>query len=288
VRALAPVVFAEERGQPFALTWLPLSPAFELGEAVSVPHLLEEVASRVKPDPDFPRRAYSRFIGLSEAVARHLRELAETPGCGASSLMWYIGRAVRHVARVHRRLLAKATPDVATPDVTQELAKGASWHVACLWAAFKKTPPVGVQWADDVVEQITAIGMSFCDTAFTDVVTACGSAIRSIAGSVIGAARSPYDVADLLMGIWKLRIFAEMHGLGEVVRDLDKRLERPPEIKDDQWHFYEEALALRKRQFEEELTEGDRISLSMSEPAMLIFQARHKAKVPAENPGEES
>jgi len=294
IKALAPIVFVQEQAQPFALTWLPLSPAFDLAEPLSLPYLVGKAATRMKADPERPWvNPYSEFITLNEVIWRHLRELAETPGCGRSSLMWHIGRTVGYIARIHRDILAKEPPDTSDHEHQSELAQGVGWYVASLWAAFKTTPPQGVQWAEDVIEQISSIGMRFLAAGFVDVVGTCGSAMRTITQSCYANAKSPYDIADLLMGIWKLRMFAALSGHGKVVADLDKALERLPGIEQEQWNFVEEALSLRKRQFDDDL-QGDPMGLSMSEPSMLIFRERQRQAAkransggaePAEGPG---
>jgi len=286
LKALAPIVFLQEKGQPFALTNLPVAAAYELTEPSSLPYFVAKAAARVKRDADRDWvNPYSDFIRLNEVISRHLRELAETPGCGDSALMWHIGRMVGHIANVYSFLLRKSPPDTEVEDHRSELVGGTFWYVDTLSRAFDKTPPASLRWADDVTEQLASIGMSLCAAGFPEVAGVCGSHIRSIAQSCYPKARFPHDIADLLMGIWKLRLFAELQGHIKIVSALDKKLERLPEIKEDQWHVFEEALALRKKQFEEDLDRGDRVSLSMSEPAMLIFRERQRAKTPPETPG---
>jgi hypothetical protein len=280
LRALAPIIFAlEQKNQAFDLLRLPLSTAYDLSDQASLPYLVQQAATRVKRDPDREWvNPYGNFIRLNEVIHRHLRELAETPGCGASALMWYLGRMVGYVAKVHRQLLAKPVTD--DREHLSELARSVSWYVACLWAGFNKTPPSDVRWADSVVDEIATVGMYFCDAGFKDVTADCGSAIKSIARSCVKGVRSPYDIADLLMGIWKLRLFAEAKGAAETVRALDPMLERPPEVAEDQWKFVEQALALRKRQLEAELKEiwTDPVRFAMSEPERLIAQSRREAR----------
>ena len=288
LRVLAHMIFLlEERlQQPLDLFRLPLSTAYDLSDQHSLPYLVERAATLLVKKQSAERpwaNPYSDFIRLNEVIYRHLRELAETPGCGKSPLMWYVGRQVGHTAKVYRDLLAARRVTDNTEHLSK-LAEGVSWYVACLRAAFNKTPPSKVQWADSVVDEITVIGMHYCDAGFKDVVVNCGGAIKSIARSCYrGGVRSPYDVADLLMGVWKLRLFAAARGKEETVGALDPMLERLPEIPEDQWKYVEDALALRKQQLEdevEELSEGriDLVSLAMREPEGLIARARREAQ----------
>jgi hypothetical protein len=288
LNALAPVVFIQEQQQgSLGLLRLPLSTPYDLADPDSLAYLVEKAATFVQRDSERPWvNPYSDFIRLNEVVHRHLRELADTPGCGASAMMWYIGRTVGHAAKVHRELLARPLTDDQAH--LSELAGSVSWYVACLWAAFAKTPPSNVRWAESVVEEIAAVGMHYCDAGLKEVVANCGSAIKSIARSCFkGGAHSPYDVADLLMGIWKLRLFAAIQGKVQTVETLDRMLEPLPEIPEDQWRFVEEALALRKSQLEEELDEAalSPSRLVMQEPEQLISHARREAHKAAKDGG---
>lgn len=278
--ALAPIVFEQEtRAQAAGLVRLPLSTAYDLASEYSLPYFVEVSARRARKDDDRPWvDPYSKFTRVNEVIWRHLRELAQTPGCGSSGLMFYLGKMVAHCAEVYGQLLAKPLTD--DKEQLSKLAHGVSWYVSCLWVAFQKTPSAKELWAESVVDEVTVTAMHYCDAGFDDITTSCAAAIRTIAESLVKAGCSPHYCANLLMGIWKVRLLADARGRQTTVEAMDRLLVPFPDVPEDRWNAVVGALESHKRRLDRELldTRIDAARLAMSEDECLIIRARRDAE----------
>jgi hypothetical protein len=260
IEALVPLAIAHEKNFGSPLVGLPLSPPYDLSNSMSIAHLVAGAASEIKKEENNKPwiNPYSEFIELNEAIYRHFRNLAEKVDFGSSFILWHIIQTIKHIARVYLYLLK--TPVTDNTKHIHDLVQQVLRHEAFFWVVFSKATIISLLRAREACDALAWIGMAFYDAGYEDIAETSAGNIASIVDSFFKTTKNPnpYDGADLLMHIWYIRLLSESKKDSALVSTLEKRMEKPKTLPDDQWAEVVKALETRKEQLNDELLRPDR------------------------------
>ena len=263
IEALIPYAIAHEKmfGSPFV--GLPLSVPYDLSNSLSIPYLVAQGKVLIKEEKDKEWiNPYHDFIKINETIYRHLRNLAEKVDFGTSFLLWHIIQTIKHISRVYLSILQKSEPD--NYGHVQELVGQILWYEAFFWVVFSRATYINKHHAEDACDVLAWIVMSFYDAGYLDVDAEFAKAstgnITSIMDSYIKICKNPnpYDVADFLISLWLIRLFAEGKKNITLIKIIDEKMAKPKMFSDAKWQEVLEALEVRKGQLNERLTKSDR------------------------------
>lgn len=271
IETLVPLAVAYEKNVGSPIVGLPCSPPYDLANSVSIAYLVAGAAYEIKKgDNSKPWvNPYSEFIELNEAIYRHFRNLAEKVDFGSSFILWHIIQTIKHIARVYLYLLK--TPVTDNTKHIHDLVQQISWHEAYFWVVFSKTTTISLVRAREACDALSWIGMTFYDAGYGDVAETSADNISSIVDFFFKTIKNPnpYDVADLLMHIWYIRLLSKSKKDSALVSKLDKQMEKPKTLSGDQWAEVINALETRKEQLNDELRRPDRHRISDDAEGLL-------------------
>ncbi|MEE8114675.1 MAG: hypothetical protein V3T23_10000 [Nitrososphaerales archaeon] len=255
LESLMPLALALEKITGANLMTVSMATPYDLTKMVSFGHLVERAAEGITPEERDWVNPYSVFMDLNKTLYRHFRNLAEQNDMGESHLTWHITHTIKHVSKLYLSLLNN--PVSTDPEDLEELVRQIGWYLAFCWVAFSRAASISKFSALQTCEILAWIGLRFLHLGYKDVAKDAASDIGSILDSYCKVAKkfSPYDVADFLILIWHLHILAENKRLTELSEKLNQRMQKPSTLSEEVWPQVEEALEVRKRQLEEELTE---------------------------------
>jgi len=87
---------------------------------------------------------------------------------------------------------------------------------------------------------------------------------------------SPYDVADFLIFLWLIRLFAEAKNNKLLIKLIVEKMAKPEMFSDDKWREVLESFEVRKEQLKEKLFESERY---YSEKKQQVFCERFYATI---------
>jgi hypothetical protein len=214
IEALIPYAIAHEKMFGSPSVGLPLSIPYDLSNPLSIPYLVAQGEILIKEEKDKEWvNPYHDFIEINETIYRHLRNLAEKVDFGTSFLLWHIIQTIKHIARVYLSILQRPEPD--NYGYVQELVGQILWYEAFSWVVFSRATNINKHHAEDACDVLAWIVMSFYDAGYLDVDAKFAKAstgnITSIMNLYIKICKNPnpYDVADFLISLWLIRLFAE-------------------------------------------------------------------------------
>ena len=196
--------------------------------------------------------------------------------------MWHIIQTVKHIASVYLSILQK--PEPSNYGHVQELVQQILWHEAFFWVVFSKATVINKHHAEEACDALAWIVMSFYNAGYLevemDLAKTSANNITSITNSYCKTCKNPnpYDVADLLIFLWHIRLFAEAKNNKALLKIIDAKMAKPKMFSENEWLKVLEALDVRKEQLNERLSESDRYSLKDNATSLLrqILQSTEK------------
>ena len=249
-----------------------LSGPYDLTQANSLAYLLDGVAGEVEADRDNEvwGKAFDKFVSIDKRLWRSLKDVVEEVDLSGRPHLRHLLQTIRHIATVHLRLVRD--PLVKGFGSEDDLLSNLQWYLSCVWRLFKDRE-IQHRQAEDACDVLAWVGLSYYDAGHKKVAeSACGH-IRSILEMYCEpeGARNPYDIADLLMRIYYLRLLADHGGDATTVSFCDKHLSKPDCVSEGKWGQVLEALQTRKGQLQNDITRHDPIRmLSMHEARSLL------------------
>lgn len=274
IEALIPYAIAHEKtfGSPFI--GLPISPPYDLTNSMSIGYLVAQATSHLERDKSKEWvNPYGKFMEINEVIYRHFRNLAEKVNFGTSFLLWHIIQTIKHITRVYLSILQEPEPD--NYGYIQELVGQILWYEAFFWVVFSKATNINKHHAEEACDVLAWIAISFYDAGYLDVdmdfAKTSTSNITSIMNSYSKTCQdpNPYDVADFLISLWLIRLFAEAKKNTTLIKFIDEKMAKPKMFSDNKWQEVLEALEVRKEQLNKRLTESDRFYLEENTTSLL-------------------
>ncbi|MBI4837660.1 MAG: DUF2254 domain-containing protein [Nitrospirae bacterium] len=263
IETLVPFAIAHEKtfGSPFI--GLPIAPPYDLSNSMSIGYLVEQATSHIERDKSKGWvNPYGQFMEINEVIYRHFRNLAEKVDFGTSFLLWHIIQTIKHIARVYLSILQKPEPD--NYENIPKLIGQILWYEAFFWVVFSKATNIDKRHADEACDVLAWIVMSFYDNGHLDVDM---EFVKTSTGNIVSIMNSysktckdpnPYDVADFLISLWLIRLFAEAKKNTTLIKIIDEKIAKPKMFSDDKWRKVLEAFGVRKEQLNGRLSESDR------------------------------
>lgn len=210
---------------------------------------------------------------INEVIYGHFRNLAEKVDFDTSFLLWHIIKTIKHIARVYLSILQEREHD--DYGHMPELVRQVLWYEAFFRIVFSKATKINKHRAEEACDVLAWIVLSFCDAGYLEVdmdfaKTSAGN-ITSIMNSYSKTCKDPdpYDVADFLIFLWLIRLFAEAKKNTTLIKLIDEKMAKPKMFADDKWQEVLKALEDRKEQLNERLYESDRFYLEENATSLL-------------------
>ena len=282
IETLVPVAIAHEKTFGSASIGLPISPPYDLTNPMSIGYLVAQATSYIEEDKNKEWiNPYGTFMKINEVIYRHFRNLAEKVDFGTSFFLWHIIQTIKHIARVYLSILQEPEPD--NYGYIQKLVGQILWYESFFWVFFSKTTNINEHRAEEACDVLAWIVMSFYDAGYLDVdmdfaKTSAGN-ITSIINSYSKTCKDPdpYDVADFLISLWLIRLFAEAKKNTTLIKLIDEKMAKPKIFSDDKWREVLEALEDRKDQLNKRLYESDHFYLEENATSLLRKILRNNA-----------
>lgn len=245
--ALVPLMVANETrfDAPFA--------PYDLTKPEAIGYLIEESKSLINTEEGEWVNPYHEFMDLNEKVYGHFRQIADHVDIGSSNLFWNITQNIKHISQLYLRELRN--PVTAEARWTGELVNQITWYSSSLWSVCSKAKVINHYFAYDACNVLACIAMAFYEEGHLDVTETCAGNIASIADSYGQKTndRTGYEVADLLVLIWHIRILAEAKEDAAMVEKIDQIINRLKILQNERAAVILEAFEYRKYQLSQEL-----------------------------------
>jgi hypothetical protein len=141
----------------------------------------------------------------------------------------------------------------------EELLDQLSWYLSFFWAAFSKASAIDVSYAEHASSTLGWIGLAFYEAEYLKITEVSADNIISVTSHCFRKVEdlSTYQVADILMPIWYIRMLAEVKHDEATIHVLDSKLVKLQEIAGEQSTEILKALQTRQRQLQEDLSAYD-------------------------------
>jgi hypothetical protein len=234
----------------------PISPPYDLTRPMAIAYLIGRAAEKVGMEPEQTRdRLFGEYLRLNETVYRHLRKLGETTDFGPCFLLWQIIGTIKQIIKIYLYMLRAPISDEA--GRIRELLQQVQWYQSFFWATFSKANTIHQSFAEEASDALAWIGLSFLDARHLEVAKRSVENIASIANNIcrVNKTRTPYEVANVLIDAWKIRLLAELRSDSELVDYVDGKVTKPPALPVEEWPSVAEEFERAKERLQEELSE---------------------------------
>lgn len=211
---------------------------------------------------------YKHFSDYNDEISMHFRYIGEQNDLGDSFFLWHITNSIKEIIRVHLQLLQNPLTDIH--NHIEDLFDRITWYLSFFWVATKKAVKISKYYAEEICDAI-------CWTAFHcyqedfykkhiidvhKVIDICISNLSAVIRDYIqkGESKNPYDISDLILYLWTIRIVAASKNENFRINKIDEVLDEI-ELHIINDNYLEEALALRYKQFLERVFKGRRFPI---------------------------
>jgi len=244
-------IVADKAGKRIMQTF----PAYSLGFEASIPALLEMIAHHVQPvDPARPWvNPFHEFLGASEDIVHHYRDLAKLDFQGTLFMKWVID-SMMTCAKVHIALLDN--PPTGADPFRDDVDNRLRWYIYAPSFFFRPQNPFPSHHAEDTCGELAILGMHLMEQVWwRESAKACGVAIGQIAESCAASQAMPYALANLHEKLEILARAADALGYAPLATEYRALIAKPAAMTDDNWAHHIGELATRIRQLDDELEE---------------------------------
>lgn len=248
-----------------------VSTIYDPASELSFCHLLQNATTMIALDPKRPHVSpYRNYLKLCRQWRRHLLDIGEKVDFGYDWMLWEIIAGVRETGRTLLQLLRRPIATEYLNDVVDELL----WFMSFLWRAFKNKMTIAPQRAEEACDTISCVGLALLDLNQCAAAKTCAGDIMSIAGFCADHSNDsePWYIADMLEGIWCIRVLADRKGIASLVSYIDELLTKCPEKLDSiKWQNVLLTLELRKEELDNELRDpSSEMVMDQGDPAVLL------------------
>jgi hypothetical protein len=249
-------------------------PPYSMARAHSVGRLVEIAAEQIGHGEDKAAgNPYRKFLELNEGVYMHFRQLAESQhyDIQRSFLAWLITDTIVKISGVYRGILSREITE--SGDYNGALASQVGWYQSFFWALFDNKKEVDACRAEAVADAMAVIGLQFARDGYSAVAENSVENIASVAKQYVkrGGRAGEYELADIIIHIWEVRLFAEQQKNTSLKDKSDERLAQVIAVAQGAGIRLQKALVVRQEQLRDWLERGD--------SQLLLGKARDYLKV---------
>jgi len=205
---------------------------------------------------------YQHFSDYNDKISMHFRSLGEQNDLGESVFLWHITYSIKEIIRIHLQLLQN--PLTVIHNHIEDLFDRITWYLSFFWVATRKAVKVNKYYAEEICDVIcwTALHCykeDFYKKHIIDVhkvIDICINNLSSVIRDYMqkGESQSLYDIADLILYLWMIRIVVASKNETFRIKKIDKALDEL-ELNTSNGNYLNEALTLRYKQFLERVFE---------------------------------
>lgn len=210
---------------------------------------------------------YQHFSDYNHEISMHFRSLGEQNDLGESVFLWHITYSIKEIIRLHLQLLQNPLTEIH--NYKEDLFDRITWYLSFFWVATRKAAKINKYYAEEICDVICWTAFHCYQEDFYNqhiiyvhkVINICISNLSSVIGDYMqkGESQSPYDIADLILYLWMIRIVAASKNENFRIKKIDKALDEL-ELHTN-GNYLDEALALRYRQFLERVFDERRFPI---------------------------
>lgn len=247
VEALLPMALMQDKATISSLSGHLLETPYDLSNELSLGYLLDKSTKLIKKSDHTPwLNPYNEFIDIGETLYGHFRKVAEKSQFNKSFLFWHIIQTLKHISKVYYKALQMdVTDDMSHKN---ELVRQLPRLYSFTWAVFKNAEYIHYPNAEETCDMLSWSGLLFADKEYLNVTKNCIDNIFSVSRSYYEKtdAPNPFDIADLLMGMWHIRVYAENKELTELINYIDDKFTEFAQLTNDSWKNISESIENRK------------------------------------------
>jgi hypothetical protein len=237
-------------------------PPYNMSFQAYISVLLDEVARQVKPVD--PERSwidpYHDFMGASVVVVTHYRNVAEHVLFESGQLHHWIVETIFKCVEVYLSLIDNPPEGAAVFLETVEGGLRSFIYVHAHFFQEKKGFPYN--HSRDACGNLAVLGMILIQRQRLELAEVCGEVINAIARGAAAAENQngyrAFGFADCMVKLEELARAADALGHAPLATSCRARCSRPPDISEQDWPEYAEAIVNRTRHMERELAERGR------------------------------
>ncbi|MEG8945628.1 hypothetical protein [Rosettibacter firmus] len=211
---------------------------------------------------------YHYFSKYNAEISMHFCSLGEQNDLGESVFLWHITYSIKEIIRIHLQLLQNPLTDIH--NHIEDLFDQITRYLSFFWVATKRAEKINKYYAEEICDVI-------CWTAFHcyqedfykkhiidvhKVIDICISNLLAVIRDYIqkGTSKSPFDIADLILYLWMIRIAAASKNDSLRIKKIDKALNKL-ELHTNNENYLYEALMLKYKEFLERVFEEKRLHI---------------------------
>jgi len=270
IEHLMPLALVREKQSNLNFMFLPFSMPYQITNDKSLAAFVQQATllNRVDEEREFAN-PYSHFSEYNHQIAWHFRKLAENCDFGYSAFLWYIIESIKSIMIVYLKILESPLTNIQ--NHLDDLVKDMTLYMSFFWVAFSKSTKIKHYYAMEACDALTWIAL-YCysekisqENSFIllkmKIVDSCVSNIASIIDSYteVGEDRNFYNITDLIMHLWYIRLLALKRNEIYQVKNIDSKIGKLKAYEKGDWTEIEEIFELRHRQLIKELFENSRM-----------------------------
>ncbi len=219
-------------------------PSYDLEYAVSIGNLVRLTASNFQQKED--DMSFQQFIKLNKYIYWHFSNLVQKINLSSNLVLWHIMQTIKHILGIYLDVLKNTT---LNSDKKKELTNQASWYLSSIGAAFSKQTPINFADVESACNVLSQTGMGYLNQGYPRVAEESASLIAYIASFYCKVKKEfrPYEIEELLMFIWPIRLLAVEKNDQAMVAKLDEKINTKPEtLTEKEWLVVKKAIETRK------------------------------------------
>ena len=146
-----------------------------------------------------------------------------------------------------------------TDDIMHKktLTEQLKWFYSFTWSVFKNAENIHYPHAEVTCDMLSWSGLLYAGKGYLDVTTDCINNIYAVSSSYFEKTTNPnaFNIADLLIGLWHIRFYAERMNLRTLVIKVDDKFDEFSKLSGDAWVHIAESIENRKEHLERHLEE---------------------------------
>lgn len=184
--------------------------------------------------------------------------------------MWHINESIKEVTLGSLQILE--SNDDFILQWREKLLREVGWILSPLEFVFYGSKNLKQAQVKKICDTFCWVGIEYYDSGFRRTAADAVLRIESIVGIYCGVNKtlSEFEIADLMMHIWYLRVFVEStDGDNALLNRLDSAMVKPASLSDEMWGKVSSTLELRKKELSTYLNKLERYVHPMDSRCIL-------------------
>ena len=269
IAQLLPLALTIQKKSGSSILFCPFSVPYDITNEKSLYSLVNKATELIRIDDEREWiNPYSDFFEINEEIYRHFRQIAKIEDWGEMLLLRYITQCMRQIANIYMRQLSHPITNVM--NHYEKLVSQLGWYLSFFLFAFSKSSRIQHQYAVEACDVLSSTALSCYLVDQKDnnlfllvkgkILENCIFNICSIVQYYTKASehKNQYDIADLIMNLWYIRLVANYKNEQHVLKKIDEEITKLKELKLCPWPQIEEALVIRNQQLVDKIFDENR------------------------------